>query len=425
MSFERQVRVMDHNTAEDTRIPVTVLTGFLGSGKTTLLNWLLSASHGKRIAVIENEFGEVGIDDSLLKKDKKVSSAENVVVMNNGCICCTVRGDLIETLTNVLWDRRGVDYDHIVIETTGLADPAPVCQTFFVDEKVAKGYRLDAVVTVIDAAHIEMHLDEKKPEGVENESVEQLAFADRVILNKTDLISDPETLQRLKGRIHAINHAAPIVLAQLSKGPIDDMANFVLGVGAFNLDNVLSREPTFLSEDPSSHVHDLSVSSVGVSFVGDLSITRLNRMIGKMLREKGNDLLRYKGVLSVRNEKRKFVFQGVHMLFDGELSEQMWEEKEERRNRFIFIGRNLNRAEIESEFKACMMKEGGSLRYKVGTKVFANTEYGWLPGVIKACWDEGSPYRIRLNKSPKLGNQSIDVWAPDDDDAFVRAPQNQ
>ena len=219
------------SAAESDKVPVTVLTGFLGSGKTTLLNRILTEQHGKRIAVIENEYGEVGIDDALV-----LDSEEEIFEMNNGCICCTVRGDLIRILGNLM--RRRDKFDQIIIETTGLADPAPVAQTFFMDDEMAEQLRLDAIVTVVDAHHLIPHLDDDKPEGTENEAVEQLAFADRVVLNKVDL-SDEEGLVEVERRIREINALTPIV--RTSYGNVD--LDAILDVGAFDLERVLADEP--------------------------------------------------------------------------------------------------------------------------------------------------------------------------------------
>jgi G3E family GTPase len=215
----------------DTKVPVTVLTGYLGSGKTTLLNYILTEQHGRRIAVIENEFGEVGIDDALV-----LDSDEEIFEMNNGCICCTVRGDLIRILGNLM--RRRDAFDQIIIGTTGLADPAPVAQTFFVDDEMSAQLRLDAIVCMVDAAHILPHLDEQKPEGVENESVEQVAFADRIVINKIDLVP-AEQVDEVEARVRAINGVAEVVRS--SRGKVD--LDAILGVGAFDLDRVLEVDP--------------------------------------------------------------------------------------------------------------------------------------------------------------------------------------
>jgi len=236
--------------SETQLVPVTVLTGFLGSGKTTMLNYILTENHGKKIAVIENEFGEIGIDDALV-----IDSEEEIFEMNNGCICCTVRGDLIRILGNLM--RRRDKFDHILIETTGLADPAPVAQTFFVDDEIRSQLKLDAIITLIDAKHIEQHLDEEKPEGVENEALEQIAFADRIIINKTDLV-EAQDIERVEKRLRAINALADISLS--TYGEID--LNQILDVGAFDLERALDLDPQFLTE--TEHQHDLTVTSVGI-----------------------------------------------------------------------------------------------------------------------------------------------------------------
>ena len=327
--------------SEVSKVPVTVLTGFLGAGKTTLLNYILTEQHGKKIAVIENEFGEVGIDDALV-----LNAEEEIFEMNNGCICCTVRGDLIRILGNLM--KRKDRFDQIVIETTGLADPAPVAQTFFVDDEIKSQLRLDAIVTVVDAKHLLTHLDDVKPDGVENEAVEQLAFADRIVLNKVDLVSEAELVE-VERRIREINALAPIV--RTSHGKID--LDRILDVGAFDLDRVLADDPTFLDPD-AEHQHDLTVTSVGIEALGDLDSDRVNAWLGRLLMEKGVDIFRSKGILSVAGWDQRYVFQGVHMLMDGRM-DRAWEADEVRVNKLVFIGRNLDRAELEASFRKCLV----------------------------------------------------------------------
>jgi G3E family GTPase len=327
----------------DDRIPVTVLTGFLGSGKTTLLNRILTEQHGRRIAVIENEFGEVGVDDALV-----LDAEEEVFEMNNGCICCTVRGDLIRILGALL--RRKDRFDAILIETTGLADPAPVAQTFFMDDALRAQLRLDAIVTVVDAKHVRVHLDEVKPEGVENEAVEQIAFADRVVLNKIDLVN-PFEVDEVTREIRAIN--GHVTVLPSVRGDVD-LAE-ILDVHAFDLDALLITEPDFLDPD-GEHQHDQSVTSVGIDTDGAVDVPRLNTWLGALLATRGPDLFRSKGVLNLADSDRRYVFQGVHMLHDGDLGAP-WRPGESRRNRMVFIGRNLDRAELEAGFRSCLADE--------------------------------------------------------------------
>jgi G3E family GTPase len=325
----------------DDRVPVTVLTGFLGSGKTTLLNRVLTEQHGLRIAVIENEFGEVGIDDALV-----IDAEEEVFEMNNGCICCTVRGDLIRILGTLM--RRRDRFDHILVETTGLADPAPVAQTFFMDDEIGAQLRLDGVITVVDAAHVLQHLDDVKPEGVENEAVEQLAFADRVVLNKTDLVDDDQ-LAEVRRRIRDINALVEVYPTVQADVELD----LVLDVGGFDLNRAVEIDPEFLEGDPADHQHDTTVTSVGFELVGDLDMERLNAWLGELLATKGVDIFRSKGVLAVAGMAERYVFQGVHMLFDGTHG-QPWGDAE-RASRLVFIGRDLDRGALEQGLRDCLV----------------------------------------------------------------------
>jgi len=388
------------------KIPVTILTGFLGSGKTTLLNWILSANHGKKLAVIENEFGETGVDEEVLVA--REHSDEVVVEVKNGCICCTVRGDLVVSLEKI-WERTNGKIDGVIIETTGLADPAPVCQSFFVEEKIRDKYQIDAVITVVDANHIVQHLDEEKPEGVENEAVEQIAFADRILLNKIDLVENDDTkLKAIEARIKAINKYAGIHRTQFAKeAPSMDL---ILDLNAFDLDRVTEMDENFLNEDE-EHIHDQRVSSIGFVLGPDeqINLFDLQEWISKLIRTWNQDLFRYKGVIAVKGRDKKFVFQGVHMLFNGDFAAD-WGDAP-RKSVFCFIGKNLDKMDVEKNFRACIAKP---LRFKTGDSIEARVQGGFQPGKITKCWDEGNAYRIRLD-------WGVEVWAPTDSDVFVRS----
>lgn len=314
-------------------IPVTVITGYLGSGKTTLLNRLLTYEHGRKVAVIVNEFGEVGIDSQLV-----MNADEEILEMNNGCICCTVRGDLIRIIGSLL--ERQEKFDYLVIETTGLADPAPVIQSFFMDEIMRSKTELDAVVTVVDAKHIWDHWDS-------SEAQEQIAFADVILLNKMDLVL-PEQIDVLKKQIRAANAIAKIYCTQNCELMIDS----ILGVKAFDLKNALAIDPEFLSED--AHEHDQTVSSISITEAGSVNSDRLTTWLNQLVQTQGQNIFRMKGILNVDNEDRRFVLQGVHMLLEGRPGKP-WKPHENRPNEMVFIGRDLHELPLKEGFQSCLV----------------------------------------------------------------------
>ena len=351
------------------KIPVTVLTGYLGAGKTTLLNRILSEPHGKKYAVIVNEFGEIGIDNDLV-----VGADEEVFEMNNGCICCTVRGDLIRILEGLM--RRKGKFDAIIVETTGLADPAPVAQTFFVDQDVQDAAKLDAVVTVADAKWLSARLKDAP------EAKNQIAFADVIIINKTDLVSADE-LREVEARIRGINPYAKLHRSVKANVPLDA----VLGKNAFDLDRILEIEPAFLEAEDHDHhhhdhdhecgpdcghdhhhhhghdhhhhdhgglkvVHDEQMQSLALTINGDVDPNKFMPWVNDLVQREGPSILRSKGILALKGEDKRFVFQGVHMILDGDLQRD-WRPDEKRISRIVFIGRNLKEDEIREGFMRC------------------------------------------------------------------------
>jgi G3E family GTPase len=337
------------------KIPVTLLTGYLGAGKTTLLNRILSEPHGKKYAVIVNEFGEIGIDNDLV-----VGADEEVFEMNNGCICCTVRGDLIRIIDGLM--KRKGKFDAIIVETTGLADPAPVAQTFFVDENVGKQTKLDAVVTVADAKWLKDRLKDAP------EAKNQIAFADVILLNKTDLV-DEAGLKEIEARIRGINPYAKLHRTQRSQIALEE----VLGQNAFDLDRILDIEPQFLTTEDDhdhhhdhdhgndhhhdhgglKHYHDEEMQSLSFRTDKPLSADKFFPWMQQLVAEDGPSILRCKGILSFKDDPERFVLQGVHMILDGD-HQREWKPGEKRESRLVFIGRELPEEKIRKGFESCV-----------------------------------------------------------------------
>ncbi len=346
-------------SSQTTPTPVTVLTGYLGTGKTTLLNRILSEDHGRRYAVIVNEFGEIGIDNDLI-----TSADEELFEMNNGCICCTVRGDLIRTLHGLL--AKEGNFDAIVVETTGLADPGPVAQTFFVDGFLKTRTMLDSVTTVVDARHILLRLADSR------EAVEQIAFADQIVLNKTDLVSEADLVE-VEKRLRKLNPLAPIHRTQRSNVPLEA----ILERKSFDLDRITTLEPEFLNpshgepghvheEDCDNehgagedhdhaqhdHSHDEEIKSVSLTSERPMDRKKITRWISDITQNQGQNILRTKGIIDIADNDRRLVFQAVHMVLEGDLQRE-WKKDEKRYSRIVFIGRELDAAALKSSFEAC------------------------------------------------------------------------
>lgn len=338
--------------------------GFLGAGKTTLVNYILKEQKDWKIAVLENEFGEVSIDDGLVAES--MDAPEDLITMDNGCVCCSIRGDLIRTLGQLATRRK--DFNAIVLETTGVADPAPIVYTIQTNPKMSQHYRIDSIVCLADAKHVELHLDEVKPDNACNEAQQQVAFADKILLNKLDLVTEEEKT-RVKNRLTGINKFAEIIETERSRAPLDR----ILAVNSFDMESILKVDPTFFDEDDEDdddagpekkktkkkHNTDL-VQSVGIAFEGNLHSQWFNMFMMDLLKERAADLYRTKGLLSFHGQgNAKFVFQGVHEQINFGPSKKPWAEGETRVNKFVFIGKDLDREKLTKSLMECLYKEGG------------------------------------------------------------------
>ena len=422
---------------QDNRVPVTVLTGFLGSGKTTLVNHILTASHGKKIAIIENEFGESSIDDALIARNSKFFADEEIVEVLNGCICCSVRKDLVTILQRLAKRAAAGELylDALILETTGMADPAPVAQTFLMDEAIKAFMRLDGIVTLVDAKHFEQHLDEEKPEGAVNEAAAQVAFADRLLLNKTDLV-DPSDLERVESRLRGVNPFAPIRRCSYSEVAVES----VLDIRGFDLERALKATPDLLRADAPMTKHDQSVTSVSLDqsaprhlrlvHAGDLDLDLVNDWLSELLQTKGADMFRMKGLLAIAHAERRFAYHAVHMTFEGDF-DQAWAEGEPRQSKMVFIGKNLDANALAASFNACLAtaenltKKADALRFGVGDLVECQTGAAqWGQGTVVALMyrDETMPPGVVAPYQVKLADETGRlIWAPDDDLTTIRA----
>jgi len=328
------------------KLPVTILTGFLGSGKTTLLNYILRENHGKRIAIIENEFGEISIDSDLV-----VSSDEEIYEMSNGCICCvaSIRGDLLEVIRELMSRRDRIDY--ILIETSGLADPMPVAQAFFVDDEVLDEVSLDAIVTLIDSKHIEQHLDDVRYDGINSQAVDQIVSADRIIVNKVDLV-DEDTVERIEHRIRKLNQRSEIDRSSYAEVNLDA----ILGIQAFEISQRAASEPSFL-ENHFVHSHDPDVETFSMRIVGELDRELVEAAAHRIASDHGADLLRWKGVLAIAGNDRRVALQGVHRIFEVHDLDR-WQGPH-RDSRVVFIGKDLDRDRLAGCLQVCVVDSQG------------------------------------------------------------------
>ena len=351
-------------TTEEEKTPFTIVTGFLGAGKTTLINYILTEQREKRICVIENEFGEINIDEKLVGEN--LASKEDLIQMDNGCACCSIRGDLVRTLGSLVKKRK--QFDAILLETTGLADPAPIISTIKSNQWIDDNFEIDSVICMADAKHVKQHLDEVKPDGAVNEAVQQVAFADRILLNKVDLVS-PEELDAIQATVQTINKFAKILTCEKSRADLSK----IIGVNSFDVDKCTELDPIlFTPEGEEKHkeddvasppkkvakVHDLSmVSSCGISIEGYLDVPKFNMFMAELLQTRAADLYRTKGVLSFAGQgTTKFVFQGVHEQINFGPAQTPWSESEPRISKIVFIGRNLDRKFLNDAIKDCLVE---------------------------------------------------------------------
>lgn len=397
----------------DRRLPVIVLTGYLGAGKTTLLNYILKEQHESKLAVIENEIGEVSIDDALVEQ-RHEDLAEELTVLNNGCVCCTIRGDLVNTLHNIAEKHNSgkVKLDGVLIELTGAADPAPVVQSFMVDDLCRGAFKIDNVITLVDAKHGLEKLDEHG--GNEGTACAQVAFSSTVLLNKVDLV-DSIVLDTLEKRIKEVNSTVGIIRCEMGRVEMSKLFN----VGAFDLATVLEEQ--YMDEDEFNKHYtpkmDNTISNVGVQCEGAINMFALQMLVNKYLDDEdtAKDFMRVKGLFHIMGADRVFVMQCVHMLRNENFTRE-WGKEETRHNRIIFIGRNMEqrRQELTEGFKACLVKP---LRFPVGTKVLARrSSDGYAKAKVLKHWDEYRAYRLELEDE-----ESTNVWGPIDDDMFVKA----
>mmetsp|Transcript_10972 Transcript_10972/g.26375 ORF Transcript_10972/g.26375 Transcript_10972/m.26375 type:complete len:352 (+) Transcript_10972:277-1332(+) len=335
----------------DSLTRITVITGFLGAGKTTLVNYILKEQNKWKICVLENEFGEVSIDDGLVAES--LDSPEDLITMENGCVCCSVRGDLVRTLGQLV--KRRKSFDAILLETTGLADPAPIVYTLQTNSKISENYLLDSIVCLADAKHLPIHLDEVKPNPSDvNEAYQQVAFADKILLNKVDLVT-PQEKQKLLARLATINKFATVIETEQSRAPLEQ----ILGLNTFRMESILGVDPEFFETQEQDSKHNLEVvQSVGLQFEGELNAQWFNMFMMDLLRDRAADLYRTKGVLAFHGQGNiKFVFQGVHEQINFGPAKEPWRDGDTKINKFVFIGKNLNQKELTKALRDCLYKD--------------------------------------------------------------------